>query len=59
MVDPSGDIKGIGQGSYGRLGMGNSDDQAALVSITALQGNGDNAADRVSCRSDATSCFLP
>jgi E3 ubiquitin-protein ligase HERC1 len=38
LVHPSGDIKGIGQGSYGRLGVGSSDDQVALVSIAALQG---------------------
>ncbi len=38
VVEPSGTVSACGEGSYGRLGQGNSDDLHTLVVISTLQG---------------------
>ena len=39
VIEPNGTVLACGEGSYGRLGQGNSDDLHTLVVISALQGN--------------------
>ncbi len=38
VIEPNGTVTACGEGSYGRLGQGNSDDLHTLVVISALQG---------------------
>lgn len=39
LVQANGTVLAVGEGSYGRLGQGNSDDLYAPTVISALQGN--------------------
>lgn len=39
LVQANGTVLAVGEGSYGRLGQGNSDDLYAPTIISALQGN--------------------
>lgn len=39
MIQPNGTVLACGEGSYGRLGQGNSDDLHVLTVISALQGD--------------------
>lgn len=38
VIHPNGTVSACGEGSYGRLGQGNSDDLHTLTVISALQG---------------------
>jgi len=43
LIQSNGSVLSIGEGSYGRLGLGNSDDMATQTIISALQGYWDSA----------------
>ena len=38
VIHPNGTVSACGEGSYGRLGQGNSDDLHTLTVVSALQG---------------------
>lgn len=44
MIQPNGTVLACGEGSYGRLGQGNSDDLHVLTVISALQGAAETSA---------------
>lgn len=44
VIQPNGTVLACGEGSYGRLGQGNSDDLHVLTVISALQGAAETSA---------------
>ena len=56
VIQPNGTVLACGEGSYGRLGQGNSDDLHVLTVVSALQGT--TITTRFASTSSVQSCVL-